>query len=258
MRSTMALILGGGQAAGSSRSPSSAPSPPCRSVASTGSSTSRSATACTPTCAASSCSRSSTRRRSTGTSAAPTAWTCSRDGFVEILAAEQTPEQHGVVRGHGRRRAQGAAAFRAARRRLLPDPGRRSSLPDELRGAARGASSSSDADITIAALPSTAADATGMGIFTFDSLGAHHRLRGKARRRAPGADEDEPARRFGRGDRRPTDEAVHRVDGHLPVLAPGAARYARAGTGQRLRPPADSRRARRAIGCGLPLHRLLG
>ena len=87
-------------------------------------------------------------------------------GFVEILAAEQTPESTAWFQGT-------ADAVRKAQRHFiqhdaepLPDPGRRSSLPDELRRAARRRISISDADVTIAALPVDEAEATGMGIFT--------------------------------------------------------------------------------------------
>ena len=55
--------------------------------------------------AGSSSSRSSTAGRCTATSRRATGSTTSRRGFVEILAAEQTPEQHGLVPGHRRRRA---------------------------------------------------------------------------------------------------------------------------------------------------------
>ena len=77
---------------------------------------------------------------------------------------------HELVPGHRRRRAQGPATFPPARRGLLPDPGRRPSLPDGLRRAPQ-AHQDRQADITIAALPVDAEDATGMGIFTFDAQG---------------------------------------------------------------------------------------
>ena len=106
--------------------------------------------------------------------------------------------QHGVVRGHGRRRAQGAPAFRSARGGLLPDPRRRSSLPDELREAPRGARRAArrhhhrgaavDARRTRRAWASSRSTARG---------------RSPASRKNPdaaaaGADEDQRARRFGR------------------------------------------------------------
>ncbi len=45
-------------------------------------------------------------------------WTCSREGFVEILAAEQTPDNHELVPGHGRRGPPGRPALRLSRRRV--------------------------------------------------------------------------------------------------------------------------------------------
>jgi glucose-1-phosphate adenylyltransferase len=88
-------------------------------------------------------------------------------GFVEVLAAEQTPDSTAWFEGT-------ADAVRKARRHfemhdadyyliLAGDHLYRMNYMNLLR-----AHLDRSADITIAALPSTAADATGMGIFTFD------------------------------------------------------------------------------------------
>jgi glucose-1-phosphate adenylyltransferase len=53
-------------------------------------------------------------------------------GFVEILAAEQTPDNPELVPRNSRRRAAGCATFRTARCQLLFDTSRRPSLPDGL------------------------------------------------------------------------------------------------------------------------------
>jgi glucose-1-phosphate adenylyltransferase len=91
-------------------------------------------------------------------------------GFVEILAAEQTPESTAWFEGT-------ADAVRKARRHFeLHDAEYYLILAgDHLYrmnyGQLLHAHRERDADITIAALPSTAADATAMGIFTFDRSG---------------------------------------------------------------------------------------
>ena len=61
------------------------------------------------------------------------------EGFVEILAAEQTPDNPQLVSGNRRRCPPGRAAHRAARRRLLRHPRRRSPVPHGLFRARRGA-----------------------------------------------------------------------------------------------------------------------
>ena len=101
-------------------------------------------------------------------------------GFVEILAAEQTPDNPQLVSGHGRRRPPGGAPLRAARRRVLPDPRRRPSLPDGLRASWSTRTRRSGADITIAAQPVDAETATQMGIFRFDRDGSIVGVRGEA------------------------------------------------------------------------------
>ncbi len=106
-------------------------------------------------------------------------------GFVEILAAEQTPESTAWFQGT-------ADAVRKAQRHFIQHEANhylilagdhlyRMNYAELLQ-----AHVDSDADVTIAALPVDADEATGMGIFTFDSQGAHRRLRGKAQRRAAG------------------------------------------------------------------------
>ena len=53
-------------------------------------------------------------------------------GFVEILAAEQTPDNPNWYQGTADAVRQAVRHFVALRRRLLPDPRRRSSVPDGL------------------------------------------------------------------------------------------------------------------------------
>src|SRR5687767_3284265 len=92
------------------------------------------------------------------------------NGFVEIIAAEQTPESESWFEGT-------ADAVRKAQRHfevydadyyliLAGDHLYRMNYRQLL-----DAHIERQADITIAALPSTAQDATGMGIFTFDRDG---------------------------------------------------------------------------------------
>ena len=52
------------------------------------------------------------------------------EGFVEVLAAEQTPDNSDWFQGTRRRRPPGGAALPRLRRRLFPDPRRRPPLPD--------------------------------------------------------------------------------------------------------------------------------
>jgi glucose-1-phosphate adenylyltransferase len=91
-------------------------------------------------------------------------------GFVEILAAEQTPESTAWFQGT-------ADAVRKAQRHFIQheashylilagDHLYRMNYAELLQ-----AHVDSDADVTIAALPVDEAEATGMGIFTFDSQG---------------------------------------------------------------------------------------
>ncbi|HYU79910.1 MAG TPA: glucose-1-phosphate adenylyltransferase [Vicinamibacterales bacterium] len=91
-------------------------------------------------------------------------------GFVEILAAEQTPESTAWFEGT-------ADAVRKARRHFEADDAEYYLIlaGDHLYRMnytrLLDAHLEHRADITIAALPSTAKDATGMGIFTFDRSG---------------------------------------------------------------------------------------
>jgi glucose-1-phosphate adenylyltransferase len=92
-------------------------------------------------------------------------------GFVEILAAEQTPQSSSWFQGT-------ADAVRKARRQFLAHDADYYLIlaGDHLYrmnyAALLDAHVTGRADITIAALPVTAEDATGMGIFTFDAHGA--------------------------------------------------------------------------------------
>ncbi|MBA3270713.1 MAG: glucose-1-phosphate adenylyltransferase [Acidobacteria bacterium] len=92
------------------------------------------------------------------------------DGFVEIIAAEQTPDSAAWFEGT-------ADAVRKARRHFAAHEADYYLIlaGDHLYRmnyvALLNAHREQKADITIAALPSTAADATAMGIFTFDRSG---------------------------------------------------------------------------------------
>jgi glucose-1-phosphate adenylyltransferase len=91
-------------------------------------------------------------------------------GFVEILAAEQTPESEAWFQGTAdavRRARRHFAAFPADHYLILA--GDHLYRMDYKR--MLDAHIEREADITIAALPATPADATGMGIFTFDRDG---------------------------------------------------------------------------------------
>jgi glucose-1-phosphate adenylyltransferase len=59
------------------------------------------------------------------------------DGFVEVLAAEQTPERLELVPGHGRRRPPGGAALHRLRRDYFLDPRWRPPVSDGLLRAHR-------------------------------------------------------------------------------------------------------------------------
>jgi glucose-1-phosphate adenylyltransferase len=89
------------------------------------------------------------------------------DGFVEILAAEQTPESSNWFQGTAdavRRAARHFAGYDADNYLILAgDHLYRMDFNDLLESHIEGS-----ADITIAAQPVTAADATEMGIFLFD------------------------------------------------------------------------------------------
>src|SRR3954465_13443158 len=92
------------------------------------------------------------------------------DGFVEVLAAEQTPDSSAWFQGTPDAVGQGAAplARHPARHHLIlaGDHLYRMDFCELI-----DAHIESQADITIAAQPVGAADATQMGIFRFDGLG---------------------------------------------------------------------------------------
>ena len=140
MNDVLALILGGGRGTRCSRSRTCGRSRRCRSAASTGSSTSRSATACTPDIkrifVLTQFNSASLNRH--------IAQTYRMDLFSRRLRrdpgrrtdARTTPNW---FQGTADAVRQAARHFAALRRRLLPDPRRRSSLPDGLLRADRGA-----------------------------------------------------------------------------------------------------------------------
>ncbi len=92
-------------------------------------------------------------------------------GFVEILAAQQTPRASELVSGHGRRRAAEPARLHPGQVRVLPHPERRPALPHGLpRGA--GKHIEHKADITIATIPVDGERAQSFGIMQTDASGA--------------------------------------------------------------------------------------
>ena len=134
-----------------------------------------------------------------------------------------------LVSGHGRRRPPGGAPLRALRRRLLPDPRRRSSLPDGLLRAGRRAHRSQRRHHDRRA----AGDGrrrVGDGHLPVRPQRTDRRVRGEAER-ASGSTRSARAFRAGAIVRRPlAGQAVRRLDGHLRVLARRAARGARSRT----------------------------
>ena len=104
-------------------------------------------------------------------------------GFVEVLAAEQTPGGRALVPGHGRRRAPGRPALPRHRRRVLPDPRRRPHLPHGLRRTHRSRTSNATRTSRSPPSPCRPKSGTQMGIFSFDVERPDRRLRGEARRR---------------------------------------------------------------------------
>jgi glucose-1-phosphate adenylyltransferase len=92
------------------------------------------------------------------------------DGFVEVLAAEQTPEGEQWFQGTADAVRRAARHFRDIEAEyyliLAGDHVYRMDLADLI-----DAHIERDADITVAAQPVTPADATGMGIFRFDAGG---------------------------------------------------------------------------------------
>ena len=176
-------------------------------------------------------------------------------GFVDIIAAEQTPDNHGWFQGT-------ADAVRQARRHF-------ESLDSEYYLILAGdhlyrmdyaelieSHTERHADITLAAQPVGTADATQMGIFRFDHSGQIVGFEEKPDRGPPVADRQLAAVRRDV----PADagrQALCRVDGHLRLLAPGAARGARARR-HRLWQGDHSGGARQVSGERVPPPRLLG
>ena len=106
-----------------------------------------------------------------------------------------------LVPGHGRRRAAGGAPLRPLRRRLLPDPRRRSPVPHGLRRAGRRAHRSAAPTSPSPRSRSTLDDASAMGIFRFDRSGQIVAFEEKPNARAAGR--DRPEHSAGRDLRRP-------------------------------------------------------
>ena len=155
------------------------------------------------------------------------------EGFVEVLAAEQTPDSSAWFQGTADAVRQAARHFKGFDAEyfliLAGDHLYRMDFNELLESHIEG-----NADITIAAQPVSAEDATQMGILKFDDLGQIIRLRRKAD--SPNGSPRSAAafpERLGRR-RHDAREALRRVDGHLRVQPRGAARDAR-GARHRLR-----------------------
>ena len=163
-------------------------------------------------------------------------------GFVEILAAEQTPDNPNWYQGTAdavRQAARHFVRFDADYYLILAgDHLYRmdySELVDD--------HCDRRADITIAAQPVTIEDASAMGILRFDRGGQIVAFEEKPKRdRLDEIGQSIPkGATFGGHSR---EQAVHRLDGRLRVLAGRPARRDRAGERGRLRPPDHSRGAR--------------
>ena len=177
-------------------------------------------------------------------------------GFVEILAAEQTPDNPHWFQGTAdavRQAARHFARHDASYYLILAgDHLYRMDYNEMIE-----AHVSRQADITIAAQPVTIDDASAMGLFQFDRDGQIVAFEEKPRARPARGDRPQHSRRRRiRGALR--RQAVHRVDGRLRLLARGAAGHAGARRLEGLRPRDHSRRARPVPGAGAPLQRLLG
>ncbi len=178
-------------------------------------------------------------------------------GFVEILAAEQTPENANWFQGT-------ADAVRQAMRHFLPleaeyylilagDHLYRMDFRELL-----DAHIESGADITIAAQPIGIEDASSMGIFRFDRQGrieAFEEKPNRARLDQIGRSVPDGA---AMGTRPAGRQALRRLDGHLCLLARRAHRAAAIEQQRRLRPRSDSLRPRHPQRSRLLLQRLLG
>ena len=135
------------------------------------------------------------------------------DGFVEVLAAEQTPESSDWFQGTAdavRQAARHFAGYDADHYLILAgDHLYRMDFYDLIESHIE-----SRADITIAAQPVTPADATQMGIFRFESEGRSAGFEEKPTAERLAENGDQHAARI---DRRRHDrrQAVRRLDGHL-------------------------------------------
>ena len=147
-------------------------------------------------------------------------------GFVEILAAEQTPDNQNWFQGTADAVRQAARHFSQHHGRLLPGARRRSHLPGGLPRVHRDAQAARRRHHDRGAADrSRGRDPDGH--LRVRPRRPDRRLRGEAQARSPGRDRPQRARgRHVRGAHRRA--AVHGVDGHLRLLAPGAARPARA------------------------------
>ena len=145
-------------------------------------------------------------------------------GFVEILAAEQTPDNPNWYQGTAdavRQAARHFVRYDADYYLILAGDHLYRMDYNELVDA----HIDRRADITIAAQPVTIEDAPAMGIFRFDRVGPDRRVRGEAQDRA--AARDRPEHSAGLDSRRAyAGQAVRRVDGGLRVLARRPARHA--------------------------------
>ena len=177
--------------------------------------------------------------------------------FVDIIAAEQTPETTNWFQGTAdavRRAMPHFINLHADHYLILAGDHLYRMDFDEMVQA----HVASGADITIAAQPTNAEDARGMGIFRFDRKGQIEGFEEKPIGGAPRGDGRQPA---GRGDHRLHDagqQAVRGLDGDLRLHAQGAGRSARRGQRRRLRPRDHPEGARPPEGARLRLQRLLG
>ena len=168
-------------------------------------------------------------------------------GFVDIIAAEQTPDNSNWFQGTADAVRQAARHFsRHEADYYLILAGDHLYRMDY--GLLLDAHVDQDADITVAALPVDPGGCAGNGIVPLRSRGADRRLRGEAEPRTAGGHRQQ------RATRRPvlqpdarSEETVHRVDGHLCLLARGAAGASAQHDGDRLRPGNNPDRLSRRI-----------
>ncbi len=167
-------------------------------------------------------------------------------GFVDILAAEQTPDNPNWFQGTAdavRQAARHFAGYRADYYLVLAgDHLYRMDFAELI-----DSHIDRNADITIAAQPVATDVGVGDGHLPVRPEGPDRRVRGEARRGAPRADRAQhPGRVVVR--RALGREALRRLDGHLRVLARRAARRPRAGptrptSAARSSPPPSARTA---------------